>query len=186
LLKSSSINKLKKTKYIIFDRDGTLIKHIPYLFDKNKVELLPNVTELIKIYKSKNYKLFLHTNQSGIGRSYFNINDCISCNNKMIELIGLGKDIFEEICIASDFPPNNITYRKPSIKFGLEILKKYKISNSDLYYIGDAISDIETANNLNCKSFGVRSGEFDLKEKIKERPELKTIVIDSFKDIFDL
>ena len=104
----------------------------------------------------------------------------------MIELIGMGKDIFEEICIAPDFPANKITYRKPSIKFGLEILNKYKISNSDLYYIGDAISDIETANNLQCNSFGVRTGEFDLKQKLVERSDLKAIVIDSLKELFNL
>ena len=115
---------MNKIKYIIYDRDGTLIKHIPYLFEPEKVELLPYVIELLKVFKSKDYKLFLHTNQSGIGRGYFDINDCISCNNKMIELIGLGKDVFEKICIAPDFPPNNNSYRKPSTKFGNEIIKK--------------------------------------------------------------
>ena len=177
---------MNKIKYIIFDRDGTLIKHIPYLSEPEKVELLPYVIELLKVFKSKDYKFFLHTNQSGISRGYFDINDCISCNNKMIELIGLGKDIFEKICIAPDFPPNKNSYRKPSTKFGDEIITKYKISCSDLYYIGDAISDIETANNLNCNSFGVRTGEFDLKDKIIENPHLKTIIINSFKDIFNL
>lgn len=177
---------MKKTKYIIFDRDGTLIKHVPYLFKVDDVELLPDVIDLIKVFRSKNYKLFLHTNQSGIGRGFFNLNDCISCNNKMIELIGLGKHIFEEICIAPDFPPNNITYRKPSTKFGLEIMNKYNITNSSLYYIGDAISDIETANNLKCNSFGVRTGEIDLKEKLNERSDLNTTIINSLKDLFDL
>lgn len=177
---------MNKIKYIIFDRDGTLIKHIPYLFEPEKVELLPYVIELLKIFKSKDYKLFLHTNQSGIGRGYFGMNDCISCNNKMIELIGLGEDVFEKICIAPDFPPNKNTYRKPSTKFGNEIINKYKITSSDLYYIGDAVSDIETANNLNCNSFGVRTGEFDLKDKLIENSNLKTIIINSFRDIFDL
>ena len=177
---------MKKTKYIVFDRDGTLIKHVPYLYEEEKVELLPYVTDLIKVFKSKKYKLFLHTNQSGIGRGLFSLDDCISCNNKMIELIGMGEDIFEEICIAPDYPGNKITYRKPSIKFGLEILKKYKISNSDLYYVGDAITDIQTANNLQCHSFGVRTGEFDLKQKLLERPDLKTKVIDSLKELFNL
>ena len=104
----------------------------------------------------------------------------------MIELIGMGKDIFEEICIAPDYPVNKKTYRKPSIKFGLEILKKYKISNSNLYYVGDAITDIETANNLQCNSYGVRTGEFDLKQKLLERSDLKTKVIDSLKELYNL
>ena len=37
-------------KYIVFDRDGTLIKHIPYLFEPNKVELLPTVKESLKLF----------------------------------------------------------------------------------------------------------------------------------------
>lgn len=176
----------KRTKYIVFDRDGTLIKHVPYLYEKEKVKLLPYAKEIIEIFKSKKYKLFLHTNQSGVGRGFFNIDDCIRCNNKMIELIGMGDDIFEEICIATDYPPNKLTYRKPSIRFGLEIIKKYKISNSDLYYVGDAITDIETANKLQCNSIGVRTGEFDLKHKLLERPDLNTKVIESFKELFYL
>ena len=177
---------MKKIKYIIFDRDGTLIKHIPYLFEPDKLELLPNVIELLKIFKSNGYKLFLHTNQSGIARGYYDINDCINCNNKMIDLIGLGEDIFEQICIAPDYPPQKLTYRKPSIKFGMEVMNKYKISRTDLFYIGDSISDIKTAHSLKCHSFGVRTGEFDLKDRLEEYPELKTTVIDSLKDIFDL
>ena len=46
------------TKYIVFDRDGTLIKHIPYLFEPNKVELLPTVKESLKLLKSNRFKFF--------------------------------------------------------------------------------------------------------------------------------
>ena len=47
------------SKYIVFDRDGTLIKHIPYLFEPNKVELLPTVKESLKFkdhYKPNYYR----------------------------------------------------------------------------------------------------------------------------------
>lgn len=175
-------------KYIVFDRDGTLIKHEPYLYLPSRVKLLPNVIDLIKQFKEKGYLLFLHTNQSGVGRGFYKIQDVINCNNKMLELIGLGDKIFENICVAHDYPPTKKSYRKPSVKFGLEILNKYKIKRNQLYYIGDSVVDIETANNLKCNAIGVRTGEFDLKEKIKNKKNLKYSLFDDMKKIleFDL
>ena len=57
-------------KHVVFDRDGTLIKHIPYLHDVGKVELLPGVKNLIKELLNRNIKIHLHTNQSGVGRGF--------------------------------------------------------------------------------------------------------------------
>ena len=101
-----------KIKHVILDRDGTLIKYIPYLFEKEKVELITGTIEAINLLIKKNIKIYLHTNQSGVGRGYFGISDVVDCNNKMIELIGLGQNIFQEICVAPDFPPSKVSYRK--------------------------------------------------------------------------
>ena len=45
-------------KFIVFDRDGTLIKHKPYLFESKELELLPYVFEGLTILKNAGYKLF--------------------------------------------------------------------------------------------------------------------------------
>ena len=39
--------------YIVFDRDGTLIKHIPYLHKIEEVELFSDTTKSIKLLKKK-------------------------------------------------------------------------------------------------------------------------------------
>lgn len=150
-------------KYVVFDRDGTLIKHIPYLCNPSQVELFGDTIKSINLLIENRVKLFLHTNQSGISRKYFKIEDAISCNNKLVELLGMGENIFEEICIAEDYPPRKDTYRKPSPKFGLEIIDKYKIDKNNLFYVGDSTSDLETALNIGCKCFGVNTGLVDLK-----------------------
>ena len=80
----------------------------------------------IKILIKKNIKIYLHTNQSGVGRGYFGISDVVDCNNKMIELIGLGQNIFQEICVAPDFPPSKVSYRKPSSLFANELIKNMR------------------------------------------------------------
>lgn len=145
------------SKCIVFDRDGTLIKYVPYLKDPKQVELLPFVKEVIRAFKNKGYKLFLHTNQSSISKGLFSIEDVKLCNNRLIELLDLEFEIFNEICIAEDY--DDITgYRKPSPKFGKEILQKHSIIPENLVYIGDSILDIQTGLNLNCKVFGVKTG----------------------------
>jgi len=110
-------------KYIVFDRDGTLVKHLPYLSDPLLIELLPGVKESLTYLKSKGFHLFLHTNHSGVARGYFEIEDVESCNRRMIELLELGEDVFEDVCIATDFPPGKISMRKPSPSFGLVLIK---------------------------------------------------------------
>ena len=114
-------------RYIIFDRDGTLIKYKPYLHKPEDVKLTEGSRQIISSFLAKGYLLFLHTNQSGIGRGYFKMDDVIKCNDKMIQLLDINSKIFQEICIAGDYPPEKDTYRKPSTKFGSELIKKYRI-----------------------------------------------------------
>ncbi len=157
-----------KDKLIVFDRDGTLIRYKPYLYMTKDVELLEGVKEVLKKLKENGNKLFLHTNQSGVSRGYYSLNDVVRCNNKMINILGLGKNIFEKICIAHDYPPNKNSYRKPSPRFGREIIHKYNVNISSLIYIGDNISDLQTAKNIGCLAYGVDSGVKNLKSKLKK------------------
>ena len=161
-----------KIKHIILDRDGTLIKYIPYLFEKGKVELIPGTFEAINILIKKNIKIYLHTNQSGVGRGYFRISDVVDCNDKMIELIGLGKNIFQEICVAPDFPPSKVSYRKPSSLFANELINKYNLDRGSIVYIGDSLSDLKTAKNIECNAYGVMSGGYDLETLIKSETDI--------------
>ncbi|MFL2999374.1 MAG: HAD-IIIA family hydrolase [Cytophagales bacterium] len=142
-------------KYIILDRDGTLIEHIPYLSDENQVSLIPGAKSMIHILLNQGHFIFLHTNQSGISRGYFSIKEVERCNNKMFELLEIKKNDFKRICIAPDYPPEDDSYRKPSIKFGIEVMNKFKITQEQLFYIGDSITDLETAHNLNCNGIGI-------------------------------
>ena len=162
-----------KIKHVILDRDGTLIKYIPYLFEKEKVELITGTIEAISLLIKKNIKIYLHTNQSGVGRGYFGISDVVDCNNKMIELIGLGQNIFQEICVAPDFPPSKVSYRKPSSLFANELIKKCDLEKKSIVYIGDSISDLKTAKNIGCNAYGVMSGGYDLETLIKSETDLK-------------
>jgi D-glycero-D-manno-heptose 1,7-bisphosphate phosphatase len=172
---------MNKNKYIILDRDGTLIKHIPYLFNPDFVELEPGVKETLSYFKEKGFNLFLHTNQSGIERGFFNIEDAIACNNKLIELLGLGNTIFDKICIAPNLKEIVTNYRKPSPLFANEIIKENNITKEQLFYIGDSICDLQTALNIGCAGLGIKSQDCSLTDFVLTNSSLK--IFDSWFDI---
>tara|TARA_B100001057_G_scaffold361579_1_gene364041 strand:+ start:8219 stop:8767 length:549 start_codon:yes stop_codon:yes gene_type:complete len=173
-------------RYIVFDRDGTLIEYKPYLHNPNDVKLNPGSREIILSFLEKGYLLFLHTNQSGVGRGYFNLEDVDRCNKKMIELLNINSKIFEDICIATDYPPLENTYRKPSIKFGSEIIKKYNIKLDQLIYIGDNTTDLETAYKLNCRGYGINFNRDNiLLDKLKITKKFNFSMHGSFSEIKD-
>lgn len=172
--------------YVVLDRDGTLIRHIPYLCDPANVQLLPTVIDgLGKLVKS-GCKLFLHTNQSGIGRGYFSLDDAIACNNEMLRQISLGKDIFEDVCVCPETPEQDISCRKPSPKYGLEIIAKYATCKNNIWYVGDNVSDLLTAKNIGCMGVGVNTGGHDLRQMLQERNLEECFpVFDSFLEATD-
>lgn len=147
-----------KEIHVVLDRDGTLIKHIHYLSNSDEVSLLPGVIEgIIKLQLNK-VSFSLHTNQSGVGRKFFSMNEVMQCNNKMFSLLNLDESAFQEICIAPEAPDETIQYRKPSPNFGNELVKNYHYDVKNIFYIGDTLSDYETAINLGCNFVGVNTG----------------------------
>ena len=150
--------------HIVLDRDGTIIEHVHYLKDPDKIVLMKNVKNVLENWIDEGHNIYIHTNQSGIERGYYSLSDVNKCNDKMLSL--LGKKIrFSSICIAPNIT-NTIkkNYRKPSTLFGNEILQSKKIKSSNMIYIGDSYCAILTAVNLNC--YGIQIGKKKLK-KIK-------------------
>ncbi len=167
-LPSSGMRNQFRTPALILDRDGTLIEHVPYLADPADVRLLPGVREAISAAREAGVLLFLHSNQSGIGRGMFGMEAVAACNLKMIELLGCGPDVFERICIAPEHPDEPSTYRKPSPAFALEIMRDYKLAPEEIYYIGDRGSDLATAHAAGTRGAGVATGLDDLRAELRE------------------
>lgn len=168
-----------KPRALILDRDGTLIEHVPYLADPANVRLLPNVRESLEYVRALGVRLFLHSNQSGVGRGLFNLESVESCNSRMIELLGLGKEVFERICIAPEHPDEPSFYRKPSPDFAREIMRETGLAPDEICYIGDRGSDLATAHASGTRGVGVATGLDDL------RTELHTLGLADAYPVFD-
>jgi D-glycero-D-manno-heptose 1,7-bisphosphate phosphatase len=132
---------------VFLDRDGTLIKHVPYLRDPADVALLPGVRETLARARSAGVKLFLFTNQSGVGRGMFTLAEVEACNSRMIELLELGPQPFDAVCIATETPEEPQWYRKPSPRFIHEMLERHGIARAAAWMLGDSPVDWEAGLN---------------------------------------
>jgi D-glycero-D-manno-heptose 1,7-bisphosphate phosphatase len=168
--------------YVFLDRDGTLIRHCPYLCDARDVELLPTVVRGLEELRAAGCKLFLHTNQSGIGRGYFPLANALACNDEMLRQIGLGSDLFTDICLCPESPDQEVFYRKPSPNYAREVMAKYAIGCRSVCYVGDNITDLLTANNVGCAGVGVNTGVHDLRRLVREHGLQRFPVFDNFLD----
>jgi len=143
---------------LFLDRDGTLIRHVHYLHDPAGVELLPGVAAALAKARDLGYLLFLHTNQSGVGRGMFKLEQAQACNARMIELLGLGADVFADICVAPEAPGQPVVYRKPSPRFAREMAEKHGLDLPRCWMVGDYLADVETAFAAGMKAAALPGG----------------------------
>ena len=146
---------------LFLDRDGTLIVDQDYLHDPAGVVLLPGVADALHRARALGYRLYLFTNQSGVGRGYFTLDDVQRCNDRMLELLDLGDQGFDGICIAPEHPDQPSRYRKPSPAYLLERLAEDALDPAHCYMVGDKEADVEAGLAAGIHAIAVCTGKHD-------------------------
>ena len=146
-------------KAIFLDRDGTLIEEKDYLHRPEQVVLLRGAPEALRRLRQAGFKLFIVSNQSGVGRGRFTLEDVAKVNARVTgELAGAGVR-FEKIYIAPEAPDQPSRGRKPSPQFLLDARDEFGLFLEESYFVGDKLSDLECGWNANVKkSILVRTG----------------------------
>lgn len=155
--KSEIVNR----RALFLDRDGTIIHDKHYLADPAGVELIPGVAAALARARALGYLLFIVTNQSGIGRGLYTLDDVHRCNARMDELLGLPLPIFAGICIAPEAPEQPSPYRKPSPAYILEMIAQHGLDPAHCYMVGDRQSDIDAGRNAHIHPVAVCTGKHD-------------------------
>jgi D-glycero-D-manno-heptose 1,7-bisphosphate phosphatase len=143
---------------LFLDRDGTLIVDKVYLADPAGVELIPGAAEGLRQAVALGFKIYLFTNQSGIGRGLHSAADARRVNARMEELLGLPPPLFTGVCMAPEAPGEPSEYRKPSPKFILERIAADGLDPAGCWMVGDSAADIGAALAAGIRAAAVRTG----------------------------
>ena len=144
---------------IFADRDGTLIQHVDYISDPAQVELLPGVKQAVHQLLDRKTPFFVLTNQSGVGRGYFTIEQVHACQKRMFELMEVAPTDIAGWCIAPEASHETGGYRKPSPRFLDEACALLSIDQAQCHMIGDTLVDLQTAWNTSAQAWAVSCGK---------------------------
>ena len=68
---------------VFLDRDGTLLKEVPYLSSAEEAELLPGVAEALATLHRAGLLLLVVSNQSGVARGLLDAGDLVAIQRRM-------------------------------------------------------------------------------------------------------
>ena len=77
----------KRHPMVLADRDGTLIRDVPYLSRLEDIALLPGVAEAIRQLNRRQIPVAMVTNQSGVARGYFPESFVLESHARLMELL---------------------------------------------------------------------------------------------------
>ena len=147
------------TAAVFLDRDGTLIAEKNYLSQVEDIAVFPHAVTALKRLQDAGFKLFIISNQSGVGRGYFTLADVERVNRHLSGIFANGGVRFEKIYIAPEAPGQPSRGRKPSPQFLFDARDEFTLDLARSYVIGDKLIDLECGWNAGVKqSILVRTG----------------------------
>jgi D-glycero-D-manno-heptose 1,7-bisphosphate phosphatase len=130
---------------VMLDRDGTLIRNIPYLHDPEKVEILPGVIEGLAKLVAAGFRLAVVTNQPGIGLGYHTTGEFIAVNRRMVELLAPSGARMARFFFCPHSAAEHCPCRKPASGLLLRALRELDAAPQESVFIGDTDVDMEAA-----------------------------------------
>lgn len=167
---------INKQKAIFLDRDGVINKNVGFLKDINDFELLPKVSEAIKLINEAGYLAIVITNQPIIARGEVTFEELEMIHNKMETLLGNDGAYLDAIYFCPHHPDKGFEgerkeykivcdCRKPKPGMIFKAEKDFNIDLNQSYMVGDSKIDIQCGKNAGVKTILINELNEDLNIK---------------------
>jgi len=143
---------------IFLDRDGTIMEDANHVGKIDQVVLIPHVISALKSLQDDGYRLFVITNQSGIGHGYFTLETVESIHAHLNERFREGGVRFDRYYVCPHHSEDKCDCRKPKPKFLLDAAREYQLDLSRCFMVGDRASDIQAGINAGARTILVLTG----------------------------
>ena len=136
------------SRAVLFDRDGTLVRDVPYNGDPARVEPVPGAVEAVRRLRARGVRVGVVTNQSGIGRGLLSEQQVRAVNAKVDEVFG-GFDVW---AICPHLPADECECRKPQPGMVLKAAAELGVEPADVTVIGDIGADVDAARSAGARA----------------------------------
>jgi histidinol-phosphate phosphatase family protein len=130
-----------KPRAVLFDRDGTLIKNVPYLADPKRVRPMPGARRTLNQLRRQGVAVGVVSNQSGVARGLINSDELAKVNARVESLLGP----FDTWQVCPHGPDAGCGCRKPEPGLVTAAARQLGFDPQDCLMIGDIGSDVDAA-----------------------------------------
>ncbi|MDF1688451.1 MAG: D-glycero-beta-D-manno-heptose 1,7-bisphosphate 7-phosphatase [Cycloclasticus sp.] len=166
---------------IILDRDG-VINLDSDAYVKSADEWIPiesSIHAIANLHKA-GHRLFIATNQSGLGRGYFTLADLNAMHEKMLNLIHQAGGRITGIAFCPHTPTDQCDCRKPKPGLLKSLANQHDISLSTAIVIGDSLRDLQAATAVASKALLVLTGKGT--KTLQDNPNLPYPIFENLYD----
>ena len=130
-------------------RDANYVGHV------DQVELIDGAAEALRRLKEEGFRLFVVTNQSGVGRGYFTREAVEEIHALLDKQFGA---VIDRYFVCPHHPEDNCDCRKPKPKFLLDAAREFELDLQGSFMVGDRPSDVQCGINAGTRTVLVLTG----------------------------
>jgi D-glycero-D-manno-heptose 1,7-bisphosphate phosphatase len=152
------------SRAVFLDRDGTIVEDPGFLHEPERVTLLPGAAEAIRRLNIADYRVVIVTNQSGIARGRYTVDDYEAVQRRLVELLAARGARIDGAYVCPHHPQLSgpCDCRKPGLKLFRAAAEAFDIDFSRSWWVGDRLSDVQPARLLGGGGILVATGEGNL------------------------
>ncbi len=145
---------------VFVDRDGTLIQEKDYLADPAGVKMLPGAMDAVRALKDGGFAVVVVTNQSGIARGLYTLEDYEAVTARVNEVLREGEAPVDGTYFCPHHPDvtGDCDCRKPGTGMYETAAEDLDLDLARSYYVGDKVADVLPGIALGGVSILVRTG----------------------------
>ena len=145
-------------RYVLLDRDGTIIKEKHYLSDPDQVELIDGVAAGLRKVRATGWGLVVVTNQSGLARGYFDETRLAAIHARMEDSLAAEDVVLDGIYYCPHLPEVGCGCRKPNSGLVDRAACEFGFDPGESLMVGDKVCDLELGSRVGAKTVLVRTG----------------------------
>lgn len=159
---------MAKRRFVLLDRDGTIIVERDHLSSPEQVELLPGAAEGLRLLRQLGFGLIVVSNQSAIGRGLLDEARLDAIHRRLRELLKAEDVVLDAIYVCPHRPDAGCSCRKPETGLVQRAAREYDFDPTESFVIGDKQCDIELGRRVGAATILVRTGHGATEELLRE------------------
>lgn len=150
---------------VFLDKDGTLVRDLPYNVDADRLRLMPDAGPALARLQAAGYALVLVTNQPGVARGLFDESDLEPVWLELARQLAPYGVAFEAIYYCPHHPqgsnrhyayPCSCRKPEPGLLYQAAVEHGYDLPRS--WMVGDILDDVEAGRCAGCRTVLVDVG----------------------------